>query len=256
MKQKILFLFFSIIITSSFNAQEVDYVISNPSDDEKKAFKKPRAIDSTKTANPDYTSYLLNASSFTLKKGGLRLSGTDALFMKGSIGITDNTMASVNISLFGTFTLSVKQKINLTDNLKLGIAASGGRLLFITFDSTTYFGGGQVMVTLGDHQNNITAGTGFYYLKDGKDDYLANNVYVAFQKQLGKKTYLMAEGIYFTYSKIITGALGMKIVFGDRIGLNFGLMPFGWINPTNNQVVAEKIVIPVISFRILLGKNR
>ena len=119
------------------------------------------------------------------------------------------------------------------------------------------------MVTLGDRQNNITAGSGFYYMKstfdlfgNGNEVLLINNVYVGLQKQIGKKWYFMTEGIYFINNQVFTGAIGMKVVLGDRIALNFGLMPFGFNDPGANKTVVEPIPIPLISFRLLLGRNR
>ncbi len=269
MKQS-LFLFFAILIHSCIYAQDVDYVISDPGKVEKKEFEKPTKEDSNMVANPDYTSYFLNATAYTLKKKKIRLSGTDIFFVKGSYGLTDNTMVSVNLSVMGTATASLKQQINLSENLKLGVSGTGGLILYFPGDSlnnrndtAVYLVGGQAMVTLGDKQDNITAGTGFYYVKspfdingNGKDDQVfLNSVYIGFQKQLKKRLYFMAEGMYFINYQVFTGAIGIKLVMADRMALNFGLMPFGWKDPGNNRTDVLPVAIPLISFRLLLGKN-
>jgi len=260
MKQIFVFLLFFIGIAFSIFSQDIDYVISDPNK-EKKEFNKPSNSDSTIVSNPDYVSYILTSTAYTLEKKKIRLSGTDVIFIKGSYGITDNTMFSINISAFGTFTASLKQQIDLSDYLKLGLSASGGRLLFFNFDTTAYFGGGQAMITLGDRQDNITAGSGFYLIKssydlfgNGKDQFVLHNVYVGFQKQLGEKIYIIAEGIYFINYKVFTGSAGVKLIMGERMALNFGLMPFGFNDPSSNNSDIP-VAIPLISFRVLLGRN-
>lgn len=264
--KKAFFLFLLLNLTVfNISAQEIEYVISNPG---KTEFKKLNNSDSTIIPNPDYTSYFLNSTSYTLKKKTIRLSGTDIIFVKGSYGLTNNTTVSVNISLFGTLSGSVKQQIHLTDDLKLGISVSGGQILSTLnnsnnqYDTSIYFGGGQAMVTLGNKQDNITIGSGIYYIKstidlyNGNKELVTHNVYVGAQKQFGRKWYFMIEGMYFINYQIFTGAIGVKLIIGDRISLNCGLMPFAWNNPGTNQIIVEPIVIPLISFRMLLGRNR
>ncbi|MGB0886569.1 MAG: hypothetical protein ACPGSL_00490 [Vicingaceae bacterium] len=266
MLKHLTFLLSSLLIVLNCFAQD-DYVISNPN-------KKPKKTElehskHTKIPNPDNTSYFLNSTANTLKKKQIRLSGTDAVFMKGSYGITNNTMASVNISLFGTATAAIKQQINISNNVKLGASVSGGVILFQPSDpnhysdrdTNIYIGGGQAMCTLGDQQDNLTVGVGMYYLKgtfditgSGDKELFLNNIYVGFQKQISNKLYFMAEGMYFINYQIFTGAFGVKLVVGDRIALNFGLMPLGFNNPSSNNTEIP-VALPLISFRILLGKR-
>ena len=264
-KSIIIYLFLSFV-TFNILAQN-DYVISNPN----KNHKKPNLSqpDSFQISNPDYTSYFLNSTAYTLEKNQIRLSGTDVIFVKGSYGLTDNTMTSINISILGTATASLKQQIHINESLKLGASASGGILLFSPSnpnihsdrDTNIYLGGGQVMVTLGDKQDNLTIGTGLYYIKStfdlsGNGDYslLMNNIYIGFQKQISKKIYVMAEGMNYLNYHIFTGAIGIKAVIGDRIALNFGFMPLGFNDPSTNRTEIP-IAIPLISFRMLLGRH-
>ena len=65
----------------------------------------------------------------------------------------------------------------------------------------------------------------------------------------------MAEGMYFINYQIFTGAIGVKVVMGERIALNFGLMPFGGSEPGTGNTVVQPFPIPLISFRLLLGKG-
>lgn len=266
-------LFFFLYLTSLFisNAQEIEYVISKPKENEKKEFKTPTQLDSNTILNPDYTSYFLNSTAYTLDKKKIRLSGTDVIFIKGSYGISDNTMASVNLSLFGTFTGSVKQQINLSDYIKAGVSVTGGRVIYHAndgsanqsySDSSIYIAGGQAMFTLGDRQDNITIGSGFYYIRsnmdligNGPENIFINDIYIGFQKQLGKRFYIMGEGMYFVNQRVFTGALGIKFVMGDRMTLNFGIMPFGGNDPSTNSTYVAPIALPLISFRLLLGRK-
>ena len=267
----LLFLLFSITSLSIF-AQDTEYVIGKPDETEKKEFKKPTELDSNAIPNPDYTAYFLNATAYSLDKKKIRLSGTDIIFIKASYGITNTTMASVNISAFGTVTGSVKQQINLSDYVKAGASVSGGRIFYNASDgsnnqpytdSSIYMGGGQVMLTLGDKQDNLTIGSGFYYVKSkldlagqGPESFYLNTIYVGFQKQIGKRFYIMAEGMYFINYQVFTGAAGVKFVMGDRMSLNFGIMPFGGNDPSTNKTYVAPVAIPLISFRLLLGRDR
>ncbi len=260
-------IFLLSILPFCVNAQEVDYVIDDPSKTKVRKQNLPSLPDDNSIPNPDYTAYFLNATAYTLDHKKIRLSGTDVVFVKASYGLMDNFTASVNLSILGTFTGSLKQQFNLTDQVKAGISVSGGRLILLDsdltqIDSTIYFGGGQAMLTLGDRQDNLTIGTGIYYVKssfdflgNGRESFTSNNVYVALQKQISRKLYLMAEGMYFLNTQIFTGAIGIKAIIGDRISLGAGVMPFGYNDPTANLVV-EPIPIPLISFRYILGRDR
>jgi len=117
------------------------------------------------------------------------------------------------------------------------------------------------MLRLGDRQDNLTIGTGVYYVKSTFDlsgnkdlSFLMNNIYFGFQKQISKKLYLMAGGMYFLNYQIFTGAIRIKAIIRYRIALNFELMPLGFNDPTTNKTEIP-IAIPLISFRMLLGKD-
>lgn len=264
------FLFFTFSLLN-IGAQEIEYVISKPNEKEKKEFIKPTQTDSNIIVNPDYTSYFLNSTAYTLDKKKIRLSGTDVIFVKASYGITNTTMASVNISLFGTFTGSVKQQINLSDYIKAGVSVTGGRIIYNASDgsanqsysdSSIYMAGGQAMFTLGDRQDNITIGSGFYYIRsnldlvgNGPENIYLNDIYIGFQKQIGKRFYIMGEGMYFVNQQVFTGALGIKFVMGEKMTLNFGIMPFGGKDPSTNSTYVAPIALPLISFRLLLGRK-
>ncbi len=251
--KKITFFIFLNFLSLLIIAQEVDYVIDKPDDTSKDNFSP--------IPNPDYTCYLLNSTAFTLKQRDIRLSGTDIIYAKGSYGLTDNTTASVSISLAGTFIGSVKQQININDDLKLGVSASIGQLLSVPSDSVIFFAGGQTMVTLGDFQNNLTFGTGFYYTKSTFDiineekEFFLSNIYIGTQKQIGRRVYLIAEGIYFWNYNVISGAFGIKIIIKNNMALGFGVMPLSWNDPVLGHNNSEATVLPVATFRMLLDRH-
>ena len=118
------------------------------------------------------------------------------------------------------------------------------------------------MITLGDHQNNLTAGVGLYYtysnfdLLDDKRHVFFNHLYAGIQRQLWSKVYLMAEGIYFWDYNTFVGSVVLKFVIKRNWTLCVGAMPLardGRIAP--NRTVTEAGVIPVISYRWLLIRH-
>ncbi len=240
-----------LIYCSICYSQDEDYVIDKPKDKTDKY--------TTSTANPDFTNYSLTASAYTLKKKSFRLANTGIIFTKLSYGLTDNTNLSLNMSFIGTFALSIKHQFHINEDLKLGITGSGGQMYGIDEDTTIGFIGGQAMVTLGDFQNNITAGTGFYYANGSyeifsdKTELNLSNLFIGTQKQLGRKSYLMAEGIYFWNYNIFTGAIAIKFIIKTSMSLTAGIMPIGWNgNRSSTSVQGETSAIPLISFRMLL----
>lgn len=253
MKKTVLIYLFFCLITLEVNAQD-DYVISEPINDLKNNYSNIK--------NPDFTNYLLTSSSFTLRKKTIRISNTDVFYSKISYGITDNTTASLSVSFVGTFIASIKQQIHLTDYLKMGFSGSVGQLLAVPTDSVVFFTGGQTMITLGNQQNNITFGLGFYYAKSSfktineVTELYLSNVYVSTQKQLSRRVYLVAEGMYFGNYNVLSGALGVKVTIKEHMTIGGGLMPLAWIDPSINKSDVEAGAIPIITFRMLLGKNR
>jgi len=232
-----------------------DYVLTEaPKDDKKETPSRFNRVD-----NPDYTNYFLTATAFTLKKKDIRLSGTNAFFMKGSYGLTDNLMASVNFSFLGSITASLKYQVNLTEDLKLGFSGGGGLLTITSPDSMMFIGGGQTMITYGSHSNNITLGVGYYHVKstysiDGATDELPlYKVYAGIEKQIGRKLFLLADIIYFPDHNLITGGIGGKILFSDFMSFVVGVTPITQEHQyVNNTQIRQSYVLPFVSFRMIL----
>jgi hypothetical protein len=253
MKKALCFLLLFSIIQSILYAQDEEYVIDQPKSKIDKFINK--------TENPDFTNYSLTASAYTLDKKDFRLATTDIIFTKLSYGISNNTMASVNISLIGTFVGALKHQFHVSDNLKLGMSCSGGQIYDVGEDTVVNFLGGQTMITLGDIQDNITIGTGIYYANSNQaiinreKEFLLSNVYASTQKQIGRKTYLMAEAIYFWNYKVISGALAFKFIIKTKMSLIAGIMPIYWNGNSAARIESQTSSIPLISFRMLLNKD-
>ena len=254
--RRIIFCF--LITTSIVNtyAQNEDYVMDKP------ARRKAKNRIFSQKPNPDYTNYFLTSSAFTLRSRDIRLSNTDILFSKGSYGLTNNTTASINVSFLGTTTGAIKHKIELNDELNLGFSASIGSLARISEDSLIFFGGGQSMVTYGDHQDNITFGIGYYYvvstfeLLRNDEELPFYNIYLALHKQIGRKTYFMGEAIYFPEYNVITGSAGIKVIIKDNMSLCGGLMPISHeYQYVGNRKIRQSILIPLLSFRMWLDRH-
>ena len=255
MKKRWLFWCLFIGILFPTIAQDDDYVITPP--------KKQLKSDFNQLDNPDYTNYLLSASCFTLKKRDIRISNTDLVFSKVSYGLTDNTTASMSISLIGGLVASIKQQIHIADETRLGFSASFGQIAALPTDSTVLFAGGQAMITLGNHQDNITFGLGFYYAKSSfelignETNFLLNNIYLAGQKRLGRRVYFIAEGIYFNSYNILSGTMGVKITIKETMTIGAGVMSLAWIDPITRNVFYAPAgsLLPLLSFRMLLDRH-
>ena len=117
------------------------------------------------------------------------------------------------------------------------------------------------MITFGDIQDNFSAGTGFYYAKSSYEVFndetklKLSNVFIGTQKQIGRKSYLMIDGIYFVNYNVFSGAIALKFIIKTSMSLSFGIMPIGWNGNQSRGIDSESSIIPLISFRILLGKH-
>ena len=239
----------TLLISANFSFGQDNYVIKKPT--------KNSSLIKDSISNPDYTNYLLNSSALTLKKGTARLSNAFIIYTKCSYGITNNSTISASLSLVGTFIGSFKQQISLTKELKLGLSGSIGQLASLPTDSTVYFTGIQSMVTLGDIQNNITFGISYYYAKSSFDlvaedrELFLSNFYIAGQKQIGRRVYLIAEGMYLESYKVFSGSIGTKITIKRKMTLGLGIIPIAQRQYGISSSRIETGILPYISFRIL-----
>jgi hypothetical protein len=237
-------------------AQEDDYVVKD-----KKSAKPLYKKDLYSTPNPDYTSYFISPTAFTITKRDFRLASNDLIFFKVTYGLTSNTNVSINTSLFGSIIGSVKHSIVLKENQQLSFSASFGDFTASLKDTNVLFGGCDANFTLGDHQNNVTFGTGFHVVKSNIDliqdkrQFFVHTLNFGVQRQIAKKTYLMIDGYYFTNYSILTGAAGFKFVIKTRYTLNAGVMPILWNNIRNTRYDVKPILIPVVSFRMLIERK-
>jgi hypothetical protein len=253
MRRFTFFFIISLFITTATYGQD-DYVISKPINNH-----TPKSF--AQIANPDYTNYFLTPTAFTLKSRDIRLSGTDIIFAKGSYGITNTTTASVNISLIGTVTGVLKQRIELSEDISIAGTISFGQVAAIDEDSIIYIGGGSVVGTYGDIQNNFSIGTGFYYVRstfilfNEETDLPLYNIFIGGQRQIGRKTYLMFDGIYFPDYRFYTGAIGIKVVIKSSMSLSFGLMPVAFDDVRGSRNSFDGGILPVVTFRMLLDRH-
>ncbi|MBL1233552.1 MAG: hypothetical protein COA31_012605 [Flavobacteriales bacterium] len=260
-------LFFIIICISfsvtAFAQTDDDYV----NEDKTTTPKQKRSIDSDATiiygiSNPDYTNHFLTPTSLTLKKGEIRLASSDIIFAKASYGITNSTTISINSALFGMFIPSIKQSVAINNELTIAASLSGGQLLAINEDSVIAFGGGSIMGTLGNIQNNFTFGAAFYYAKgtfdfaNNKDELPFFHFFIGGHRQIGQRLFISFDIMYFPTYQVYTGSAGIKITIRENMSLGIGVMPIAWNDvSTNNGVEFQPILIPLLSFKILLNKG-
>lgn len=260
-------LFFTILYISfsvtAFAQTDDDYV----NEDKTTTSKQKRTINPDATtiygiSNPDYTNHFLTPTSLTLKKGEIRLASSDIIFAKASYGLTNSTTISVNSALFGMFIPSIKQSITISNELTIAASISGGQLLSISSDSVIAFGGGSVMGTLGNIQNNFTFGAAFYYTK-GTFDFVNNEDELSFlhffiggHRQISQRVFISFDVMYFPAYQVYTGSAGVKITIRENMSIGIGVMPIAWNDvSTNNGVEFQPILIPLLSFKMLLNKG-
>ncbi|MGE0561927.1 MAG: hypothetical protein AB7O47_08935 [Flavobacteriales bacterium] len=211
--------------------------------------------------NPDYTSYFISPTAFTITKRDFRLASNDVLFFKGTYGLTSKTNVSLTTSLFGSIFGSVKHSINLQDEKTLSFSGSAGNFTASLKDTNIIFTGTDVIFTLGNHQNNVSLGTGFYFIKSNIDivydkrEFFLHAVTFGIQNQLSKKVYLMVDGYYFTNYNMFTAAAGLKFIIKTRYCLNAGIMPIVRDDIRTSRYDIKSVMIPVISFRMLIERK-
>lgn len=242
------------------NAQEEDYVLKDKNSRTSKRGLKDKK-DIYEISNPDYTSYFISPTAYTLTKRDFRLASNDIMFFKGTYGLTDHTNISINTSLFGSLIGSIKQSIDIDENQKLAFSASIGDFTASIKDTNILFTGADACFTLGNHQNNISIGTGFYYIKSSIDifndrkEFYAHVISFGLQNQIKKKIYVMVDGYYFTNYSILTAALGFKFIIRTRYNLNVGVMPILWNDIRSSRYDIKPTMIPVVSFRMLIERK-
>jgi hypothetical protein len=249
-------LIFSLAYCFSSFAQD-DYVLESESNSKTKEINK--AI--FNKPNPDYTSYFTTPTAYTLTKRDFRLASNDILFFKISYGLTSNTTISLNMSAFSSLIGSIKQNIKKNENVCVSITASLGDLTSGIKDTSVLFTGGSGQATIGNHQNNVTVGTGFYYINSNiemineEHEFFFHTINAGFQKQLSKNVYLMIDGLYFTNYNILTGGAGFRFVIKTKYSINAGLMPIFWNNIRTTRHDFTSGVIPFFSARMLIERK-
>ncbi|MCB9359703.1 MAG: hypothetical protein H6587_11705 [Flavobacteriales bacterium] len=211
--------------------------------------------------NPDYTSYFTTPTAYTLTKRDFRLASNDILFFKVSYGLTSNSTISLNMSAFSSLIGSIKQNIKKNENICISITASLGDLTSGLKDTTVLFTGCSGQATIGDHQNNLTIGTGIYYINSNVEmineetEFFFHTINAGFQKQLSKNSYLMLDGLYFTNYNILTGGIGFKFVIKTKYSVNAGVMPVIWNNIRTTRHDFTSGVLPFFSVRMLIERK-
>lgn len=261
---KIFFFITTLLLSTTMLAQTDDYVLEK---DKPSSKKTPLSSNNNESviygiSNPDYTNHLLTPTSFTLKKREIRLTSTDIIFVKASYGLTNSTTVSINTSMFGMLIPSIKYSIVVNNQMTIAAALSAGQLLAISEDSIIGFAGGSLMGTLGNIQNNFTAGVGFYYAKSSYD--FVNNerempflhFFIGGHRQVSQRMFISFDVMYFPLYQVYTGSAGIKITLKENMSLGIGVMPIAWNDvSTNNGVEFQPILIPLLSFKMLLNKS-
>lgn len=246
------------MISVCFSQEEEDYVLNNHKTKNLDPNFKKNIYD---IVNPDYTSYFISPTAFTIPKYNFRLANNDLLFFKGTYGLTNNTNISLTTTLFGSIIGSIKHAINLDDEKTLSFSASFGDFTASLIDTNILFSNVDVNFTFGTHQNSFTIGTGGSFISSNielissKQQIFIHTLNFGFQTQISRKGYVMIDGYYFTNYNILTAAAGLKFIMGKRFTLNVGVMPILWNNIRSSRYDIQPVIMPVASFRVLLGRK-
>lgn len=249
---KKLFAFFILLLQLSLVYSQDDYVSVEPINEDNTPYQE--------FPNTDYTNYTVSSSAFTLKKYDAQVLGTDIIFGKMSYGIGERTTGSLNLSMIGTFIISVKHRFPISEDVNFALSACGGNFFLLNKDSIIRFTGGQSVITFGDHQNHLSIGAGLYFGKstfevlDNTHDLYFHNVFAAIHRQIKRKTYIVAEGMYLWNYNTFMGSVCVKFLIKRKMSLHIGLMPLyrnGRIRQNQNQT--EGGLVPVISYRWLFA---
>jgi hypothetical protein len=189
--------------------------------------------------NPNPTRYFFSPSAFNLKKGEGYYQNSYLVINSINVGVTDFFSFGGGFELISTFSPDVTPFFFLTPKLGTQISDNvhlSGGLLIANADEyllgTTYG-----LVTLGDHDDNVTGGLGWGFF-DGE---FASNPVITLSgmTRLKQKFSLVSENWFFPdgdggYYPIFS--YGMRF-FGEKIAVDLGFL--------NNQDIIEGIVIGV-----------
>lgn len=251
-------LLFFFLIPVYFFAQD-DYVDENRSNKKEKQVVKTRPVHFL--PNPDYTSYFLSPTAYTLSSRDFRLASNDLIFYKCSYGVSNKTTLSASGSLFSSLVGSVKHKIKQSEEFDLSITASLGDLYAASSDTTILFTGTELIATLGDYENNFSFSTGFHYLYsnigliDDNEELSFHHVAIGYQRQLTRTILVSAEGMYFTNHNIFTGGAGFKFIIKRKYLLATGVMPIIWNNIRPSRYDQTSLILPFFSLRMLIERH-
>jgi hypothetical protein len=203
--------------------------------------------------NPQAARYFYAPNGYGLDKGEGYYQNTWVLFNQVSYGITRNiSLGAGLIPLFlfaGTATPiwitpkfsipAVKDKLNFGGGVLLaGLLGENSQLFGIVYGVTT----------LGNRNNNITAGAGFTFYEGSMSKKPVINI--SGMVRTGKKGYILTENYYFSGggNNYFVLSLGGRTIW-PKLSLDYGL-----VMPLSSDI--ELIAAPWLGFTIPLTKNK
>lgn len=253
---RIFTLFFLLLFSIGCSFAQDDYVLDAKELD-KPVIKKPIY----NIPNPDYMGYNTTPTAFTLGQRDFRLASNDILFFKGSYGVTSKTTLSVNLSMFSSMVGIIRQQLKESDDFVVSVSASLGDLYSASRDTTILFTGTNIEATIGDHQNNLSFGTGIHYINSTIDifnerrEFFFHTINVGFQNQLSRIMYIVLDAMYFTNYGILTGGASLKFVIKRKYSINAGIMPVTWNEIRSTRYDLHPGVLPFFAVRMLIDRN-
>lgn len=203
--------------------------------------------------------YFYSPNGFGLEKGSGYYQNTWVLFNQASYGFTN--CFSLGVGMMPLFLLGgTPTPVWLTPKFSIPVikekfSVGGGVLLgaIIGGENTSPFGITYAVATIGNHDQNMTAGLGYAFSDGGWSKPVVN---ICGMMRVGKKSYLLTENYFFSMEDfnskreitVSVISIGGRTVW-PKLSLDYGLVSS--VNLADNFVA-----IPWLGFTLPLGESK
>jgi hypothetical protein len=203
--------------------------------------------------------YFYSPNGYGLEKGSGYYQNTWVMFNQASIGFSN--YFSLGLGMMPLFLMGggatpvwitpklsvpvIKEKLNVGGGVLLAGIIGGNENN--GEENTGVFGIAYAVVTIGNHDRNVTAGMGFPFSNYGWSEPMVN---LCGMMRVGKRGYLLTENYFFS----VEGENFFIISVGGRAVWPKLSLDYGFFSPVNLSDVF--VAIPWIGFTLPLGKSR
>lgn len=202
--------------------------------------------------------YFYSPNGFGLEKASGYYQNTWVLFNQASYGVSN--YFSLGVGMMPLFLLGgAPTPVWFTPKLSMPVikekfSVGGGALLGTIVGGTDAgpFGITYVVATVGNHDQNVTAGFGYAFSVAGRPNPLVN---LCGMMRVGKKSYLLTENYLFSIKDPTSemGTTGAIISIGGRTVWTKLSLDYGLVSPVN--LADNFVAIPWLGVTLPLGRN-